>query len=282
MAVLEAGLGGRYDATNVVDSACRRADQRRPRAHALARPDGRRYRAGEARRRAPGRDARARVSDLDPGALAVARERWRERGATPRGGADGAVDIELRAGGGFQRRNFAARALRRPASTCGRGPSRERARRCGAAAATSCRDASQVLEGRPADAARRRAQPAGVAALAESLPSFSAPAARWLPSSRSSTTRTPRGCCRGCSRTLRCRGLHGRHEPARAAAGRRCLARSAQIGGRRRRASCSNRAERSRGRASWAGEDGVVLATGSIYLIGDLLRAEDAGGGSAL
>jgi dihydrofolate synthase/folylpolyglutamate synthase len=31
-----------------------------------------------------------------------------------------------------------------------------------------------------------------------------------------------------------------------------------------------------------AGEDGVVLATGSIYLIGDLMRAEDAGGGSAL
>jgi dihydrofolate synthase/folylpolyglutamate synthase len=31
-----------------------------------------------------------------------------------------------------------------------------------------------------------------------------------------------------------------------------------------------------------AGDDGVVLATGSIYLISDLLRPEGAGGGSRL
>jgi dihydrofolate synthase/folylpolyglutamate synthase len=31
-----------------------------------------------------------------------------------------------------------------------------------------------------------------------------------------------------------------------------------------------------------AGEDGVVLATGSIYLIADLLRPEGAPGGSVL
>jgi len=37
---------------------------------------------------------------------------------------------------------------------------------------------------------------------------------------------------------------------------------------------------RSRARASWQGSDGVVLATGSIYLISDLLRAPGSRGSS--
>ena len=52
VAVVEAGLGGRWDATNVLARAGGRADQRRARAHALARSDRHRHRAREARRRA--------------------------------------------------------------------------------------------------------------------------------------------------------------------------------------------------------------------------------------
>ena len=39
----------------------------------------------------------------------------------------------------------------------------------------------------------------------------------------------------------------------------------------RRRSSCAIRARRSRARRELAGADGVVLATGSIYLVADLL-----------
>ena len=60
VAVVEAGLGGRYDATERPARPGRRAHQRRPRAHALARPDDRRHRAREARGRRARRDAGAR------------------------------------------------------------------------------------------------------------------------------------------------------------------------------------------------------------------------------
>ena len=50
--MVEAGLGGRYDATNVLGARGRGAHQRRARAHALARPDDRRHRGREARGRA--------------------------------------------------------------------------------------------------------------------------------------------------------------------------------------------------------------------------------------
>ena len=54
-----------------------------------------------------------------------------------------------------------------------------------------------------------------------------------------------------------------------------------QLGGAARRRARA-RTARSRARASWPGADGVVLATGSIYLIADLLRPPGARGGSTL
>ncbi len=54
VAVVEAGLGGRLDATNVLARAGRRADERRARAHRRARRHPRGDRGREARRRHPG------------------------------------------------------------------------------------------------------------------------------------------------------------------------------------------------------------------------------------
>ncbi len=60
VAVVEAGLGGRYDATSVIDARLTVLTQRRARAHPLARADGARHRRGEAGRRATRWHARAR------------------------------------------------------------------------------------------------------------------------------------------------------------------------------------------------------------------------------
>ena len=80
VAVVEAGLGGRYDATSVIAALGPGADQREPRAHALARPDGAPHRGGEAGRRAGRWDARRGQARRD--ALAVAERIASERGTT--------------------------------------------------------------------------------------------------------------------------------------------------------------------------------------------------------
>ena len=107
VAVVEAGLGGRYDATTVIESERRGADQRRASS----------TRAGSARRCAtsPPRSspwcARAATlvlgADLDPEALALARD---GRGASARLASCGRRSREHAswpARGAFQRRNFA-------------------------------------------------------------------------------------------------------------------------------------------------------------------------------
>ena len=60
VAVVEAGLGGRYDATSVIRVRRAGADEREPRAHALARPDRAPHRRGEAGGRARRRHGRHR------------------------------------------------------------------------------------------------------------------------------------------------------------------------------------------------------------------------------
>ena len=60
VAVVEAGLGGRYDATSVIRSDVQVLDEREPRAHALAGPDGAPHRRGEAGGRARRRHGRHR------------------------------------------------------------------------------------------------------------------------------------------------------------------------------------------------------------------------------
>ena len=128
--------------------ARRGADQRRARAHALPRPDGR-------------RTSRARSStSCGPGAtLVVGAGSTRTRSRLARGdrrasaarrcvrGSRRELDVELRAGGGYQRRNFAAACSRGARVPRARA---RRARRCAAAAGSAGR--ARALRG-----ARRRA-----------------------------------------------------------------------------------------------------------------------------
>ena len=125
VAVIEAGLGGRWDATNVLGAPVVVLTNVGPRAHALARADDRRHRGGEAR----GRPARR-----DPGA---GRRVARGRGARPRDGREDRAAARRRrarrrrgargALPGYQRRNFAAAAGRRRGAP--RAPARPGARR---------------------------------------------------------------------------------------------------------------------------------------------------------
>ena len=132
VAVVEAGLGGRYDATSVIDARRDGADQRRPRAHPLARPDGD---ATSPRRSSPscGRARRScSAPDLAPEALAVAERVAAERDARDRDAPRRAEPRSRCARGAFQRRNF---ALARAAAEALPARGRDRARRAGGARA---------------------------------------------------------------------------------------------------------------------------------------------------
>ena len=76
--------------------------------------------------------------------------------------------------------------------------------------------------------------------------------------------------------------LHRQRQPARAAARRRCARSAGQLGGPRAAGGCVERdaaPRRWRCARELAGPDGVVLATGSIYLVADLLRPAGAAAG---
>ena len=83
-----------------------------------------------------------------------------------------------------------------------------------------------------------------------------------------------RGCCRACDAIV----LHGQPKP-RALPPRRSRRWRGQIARRRRRETVPEaHAALARAR-ELAGHDGVVLVTGSIYLIADLLRRRGAPAG---
>ena len=177
VAVVEAGLGGRYDATSVIRSARAGADQREPRAHALARPDRAPHRRGEAGGRAA-RAARSSRAGSGP-RRSRSRSAWPPSGARRSAGADcawgGATSTTRGAvpASGSRRGRVPARELRgrggggRGASMGGPlDPARVRAPR---PAAARCRAASRWSATRPAHDPRRRAQPGGARALAASL-----------------------------------------------------------------------------------------------------------------
>ena len=110
VAVVEAGLGGRYDATNVIPSRVQVLTGHRPRAHALARPSHRGHRRGEA----GGGEGRRHAGDA-AGPRSGRRRRGRASGAERRARLvlappPDAAGIDLRAAGGFQRDNFALAA----------------------------------------------------------------------------------------------------------------------------------------------------------------------------
>ena len=267
VAVIEAGLGGRWDATNVIPSRVQ-----------VLTSVGLSTRAGSGRRCATSRARSSRscaTAARSSSAPACIRTRWRKRTRPPSGTARGSCR---------RRPTRASKSPRRARSSAATSRSRARRRRptwrlpVAAGAGRVRAAAAAVTRPRPpagrraraADAARRRAQCRGrrrarrVAAAADRRPAGSSR------SSRSSTTRTPRGCCARCCRTPSSVVFTRSAQPARAAAGDARVA----VGAARRAASPSWRRDPRRALArarELAGAGGVVLATGSIYLVADLL-----------
>ena len=284
VAVVEAGLGGRYDATSVIEPAVVVLTNVGLEHTRWLGPDGAPHRRGEAggragRRHARRGPARARRRSRSPsdrrasGArLSCRRTRLRGRAgrrpdfavATPRGSLRGIVlrplgalpahELRARRGGG--------RGVPRPRWTRRRCAPRARAR-----LARAARD--------------RRRRPARASSTA---PTIRRPRARCAPSlaergrraavvaraSRSSTTRTRRQCCRRCCRSAT-RVVFTRSSHRERCRRRRSRASARQLGGPPREVVAGPAAALDRAR-ELAGADGAVLVTGSIYLLSDLVR----------
>jgi dihydrofolate synthase/folylpolyglutamate synthase len=274
VAVIEAGLGGRYDASNVVDSrvavltnvGLEHTRYLGPTVTHIAREKLDVVRPGA---------TLVVGADLDPAALELVRATAQERGATLVE-SSAQLDVELRSGGGYQRRNFAAAAAAVRAFL-GHDPRPDDL--AAVAAELVVRGRFEVLEGTPVTLLDGAHNDGGIEALAQSLPAFVAGRrlvavisilddkdaagmlARLLPQCDAvlfTACTSPRALPAATLASLA--GQIGR-VPAEVLAGpHRALARAREL----------------------AGEDGVVLATGSIYLIADLLRPEGAPGGSTL
>ena len=118
------------------------------------------------------------------------------------------------------------------------------------------------------------AREALAAALPEVLGERRAASCSWPACSR---TRTRRRCSAALLPGVRPRRVHALREPARAVAGHARSAGATRLGGPPARDRRRTRGARSSARASWPGPDGAVVATGSIYLIADLVREPGAG-----
>jgi dihydrofolate synthase/folylpolyglutamate synthase len=274
VAVLEAGLGGRYDATNIVDSrvavltnvGLEHTRYLGPTVVDIAREKLDVVRAG----------ATLVVGvDLDPDALALARSTAAERGATLEE-AKAQVDVELRSGGGYQRRNFAAAAS---AARAFLGRALDPAQIAEVAGSLVVRGRFEVLDGRPVTLLDGAHNDGGIEALAESLPAFTA--GRRLVGVVSILDDKDAGGMLArlllhCDALVCTACTSPRALPAATLASL-----AGQIGGAAATVVMGPHRALARAR-ELAGDDGVVLATGSIYLISDLLRPEGAGGGSRL
>ena len=273
VAVLEAGLGGRYDATNVVDSsvtvltnvglehtrylgptvtdiAVEKLDVLRPGATLVV------------------------GAGIDAAAFEVATATVARRGATLVE-AEAQLDVELRAGGGYQSRNFAAAVC---AARAFLGRELEPSAVAAAAASVVVPGRFEVHEGRPVTLFDGAHNDGGIEALAGSLPAFAA-GRRLVVVVSILDDKDAAGMLRRLlahSAAIVCTACTS----PRALPAATLASLAGQLGGEAIVEGDPHRALR-RAR-ELAGPDGVVLATGSIYLIADLLRPEGAPGGSTL
>ena len=267
VAVVEAGLGGRCDATNVLPVERSGADERRPRAHALARADDARHRRGEARRRAPEGGTLVIGADLHAGRTRRRRGGPSRSAAARRCVRGAAIDAR------------ASRSARAGASSgaTSRSPAPRPRRSCGAARSpTPSRAAAPAVDG-PGAACSSSHEPL-VCSTAPTTPrdggaggvAAAAVGERRLVRGRLDPRRQGRRrrCCACCCRCATTSSSQGR-QPAGAVAGDARLARRAarrrSRDGRGRARSVNDALARAR---ELAGRDGVVLVTGSIYLLG--------------
>jgi dihydrofolate synthase/folylpolyglutamate synthase len=267
VAVIEAGLGGRYDATNVIPSrvqALTSVGLEHTRWLGPTLPD-----IAEEKLAVVGEHGKLVVGELDPAseavAVRVARERHAELIHAP---ADAGVD--LRAPGGFQRRNFAMAAAAAEAFL-GAGSLRPEAV-AAAAAATTIPGRVEVVSERPLTVYDGAHNPAGASALADSLDDIFG-------------ERRPRIGVIGVLEDKDAAGMLAKLLPRldRAVFTRSQNPRSLspatlgslaeQLNGPPAETVADPRAAVAKAR-ELAGPDGAVLATGSIYLIADLVRAD--------
>jgi len=274
VAVLEAGLGGRYDATNVVDSrvavltnvGLEHTRYLGPTVTDIAREKLDVVRGGA---------TLVVGADTHPDALALARATVAERGATLLQ-AQAEVGVELRAGGGYQSRNFAtAYSAARVFLERELDPDAVAA----VARALVVPGRFQVLEGAPVTLLDGAHNDGGIEALADSLPGFAA-GRRLVAVVSILDDKDAAGMLRRllvhCDAVVCTACTSPRALPAATLAS--LVGQIGEVG-----ATVVMGPHRALARArELAGEDGVVLATGSIYLIADLLRPEGAQGGSTL
>jgi dihydrofolate synthase/folylpolyglutamate synthase len=273
VAVVEAGLGGRYDATNVIpsrvqvltnvglehtrwlgptvaDIAAEKLD--------VVRPGG----------------TLVVGAGLHPDALALAQRTCHERGATlVRAPADPGVPVL--AGGGYQRRNF---ALARAAAQAYLGADDEDAVRA-AAASTLVPGRFELVAREPDTLVDGAHNPDGIAALVETLRGVLD--GRCLVAAVSIVDdKDAAGMLREllplCAAVVCTQSANPRALPA---ATLESLCR--QLGGPPASVVADPRAALARAREE-AGPGGVALATGSIYLVADVLRPEAAARRSSL
>jgi dihydrofolate synthase / folylpolyglutamate synthase len=273
VAVVEAGLGGRYDATNVIpsrvqvltnvglehtrwlgptvaDIAAEKLDVVRAAGTLVVGPD------------------------LHPDALALARETCAERGARlVQAGADPGVPVLAR--GPYQRRNF---ALARAAAEAYLGAVDEDAVRA-AAAATLVPGRFEVIASEPDTVLDGAHNAGGMAALAEALRGF-LDGRRLVACLSILDDKDAAGMLREllplCAEVVCTANANPRALPP---ATLQSLCR--QLGGPPTRTVPDPRRALREAREA-AGPGGVALATGSIYLIADLLRPADVARASTL
>lgn len=269
VAVVEAGLGGRWDATNVLPSTVQVLTTV---GLEHTRWLGPTVRDISREKLAVVRDGATLVigPDLHPDAEEEARAAAERHGATlVQAPAD--PGVEVAAPGAFQRRNFAlARAAAEAylAASAGSGPAElERIR--AAAAAVTVPGRLQVVAHEPLTALDGAHNAEGVAALAESLPQLTA--GRPLVAVVSILEDKDAA---GMLRVLLPHAEHvvfTRNQNPRALPPATLASLSAQLGGPPCELETDPRRALARAR-ELAGAGGVVLATGSIYLVADLLR----------
>ena len=273
-AVIEAGLGGRYDATNVIDSEVQvltGVGLEHTRWLGPTVTDIAREKLDVVR---PGR-VLVIGSDLHPDALAVAEQVAGERGARIICARE-AEGLAIGALGSFQRRNF---ALARAAAEAFLGTLDEGAV---AAAAAEIRVPGrlQVVAERPLTLLDGAHNPAGVAALVESLPGVLEGHARLIAVVSILDDKDAAGMLRALLPHTSGIVFTASRNP-RALPPPTLASLAGQLAGPPAELVASPAAAMLRAR-ELAGEDGVVLATGSIYLIADLLSPHPAARASRL
>jgi dihydrofolate synthase/folylpolyglutamate synthase len=274
VAVLEAGLGGRYDATNVVDSRVAVLTNVGLEHTRYLGPTVRDIAIEKLDVVRPGATL-VLGAGIDPAARAVAETTVRERGATLVQ-APAALDVELLADGGYQRRNFAAAAQ---AARAFLGRELDPRAVAAAAAAVVVPGRFEVHQGPPVVVFDGAHNDGGIEALAESLPPF-VHGRRLVVVVSILDDKDAAGMLRrliGQTDMLVCTAAHS----PRALPAATLASLAGQLGGATAVIEPDPHAALERARAL-AGRDGVVLATGSIYLIADLLRPPGARGGSIL